>query len=158
MNKRVFGRKLSRSRPSREALFASLARSIILNGKIITTRAKAKAVQGDVESFVTTAKKGGLSGMRKVLASLDNARDAVDFLYQNVVPAFAKKTSGYTRIISLPPRKGDNAKMVRIEWTEKVDMKKVERPVSKETTARKAKRAEKKAKKTESKKEVKKAK
>src|SRR5512141_972348 len=155
MNKRVFGRKLSRSRPSREALFASLARSIILNGKIITTRAKAKAVQGDVESFVTTAKKGGLSGMRKVLANLDNARDAVDFLYQNVVPAFAKKTSGYTRIISLPPRKGDNAKMVRIEGTEKVDMKKVERRVTKETADMKAKRAEKKTKKTESKKEVK---
>lgn len=49
MNKKVFGRKLSRSRPAREALFAQLTRALILNGKIVTTKAKAKAIQGDVE-------------------------------------------------------------------------------------------------------------
>ena len=120
MNKKIFGRKLSRSRPAREALFATLARSIILNGKMVTTKAKAKAVQPDLEKFVTVAKKGGLAGMRRVLASLDNQRDAVDALYQKVAPSFATRTSGYTRIISLPRRKGDNAEMVRIEWTDKM--------------------------------------
>ena len=120
MIKKVFGRKLSRSRPAREALFATLARSVILNGKMETTKAKAKAVQGDLEKFVTVAKKGGLAGMRRVLASLDNQRDAVDALYQKVAPSFIKRTSGYTRIIALPRRKGDNAEMARIEWTEKM--------------------------------------
>ncbi len=86
MNKKVFGRKLSRSRPAREALFASLARAMILNGKIETTRAKAKAVLGFVEKMVTTAKKGGLSGQRRILADLDNKRDAltVDKMNPNI--------------------------------------------------------------------------
>lgn len=120
MNKKVFGRKLSRSRSAREALFASLARGLILNGKMETTRAKAKAVQGYLEKFVTSAKKGDLSGKRRNLASLDNARDALDALYQKVAPSFSGRTSGFTRIISLPTRRGDNAQMVRIEWTEKM--------------------------------------
>lgn len=120
MNKKIFGRKLSRSRPAREALFATLARSIILNGKMDTTRAKAKAVQPDLEKFVTVAKKGELAGKRRIMASLDNAHDALETLYTKVVPSFTAKTSGYTRIVSLPRRKGDNAQMVRIEWTEKM--------------------------------------
>jgi large subunit ribosomal protein L17 len=121
MNKRVFGRKLSRSRPAREALFASLTQSLIINGSIVTTRAKAKAVQGSVEKIVTLAKSGTLSARRKVTSKLDNARKPVDVLFQKVVKAFPTKTSGYTRIISLPRRVGDNAQMVRMEWTEKVE-------------------------------------
>lgn len=122
MNKKVFGRKLSRSRPAREALFASLARAMMLSGKIVTTRAKAKAVQPDLEKFVTLAKKGDLSGRRRVLASLDNSKDALEALYKKVVPVFSARTSGFTRIISLPRRKGDNAQVVRMEWTEKVSV------------------------------------
>jgi large subunit ribosomal protein L17 len=120
MNKKVFGRKLSRSRPAREALFASLTRALIINGKIVTTRAKAKAVQGDVDKMLTLAKKGGVSARRRVMGNLDNARDATDILFQKVVKAFPTKTSGFTRIISLPRRVGDNAEMVRMEWTEKM--------------------------------------
>jgi len=121
MNKKVFGRKLSRSRPAREALFASISRSIILNGKIDTTRAKAKAVQGSLEKMVTKAKKGDIASRRLLLSYLDNAKDATETLFAKIVPAFAKRTSGYTRIVALPPRRGDNAKMVRIEWTEKIE-------------------------------------
>lgn len=122
MKKKVFGRKLSRSRPAREALFASMIRSMLLNGKIVTTRAKAKAVQPDLEKIVTVAKKGELSGRRRVLAMLDNAKDAVEVLYKNVVPSFIKRGSGYSRLVSLPPRKGDAAQMVRIEWMDKIEV------------------------------------
>lgn len=121
MNKKVFGRKLSRSRPAREALFASLIRSLIINGKIETTKAKAKAVQGQVEKFVTLAKKANLADRRRILATLDNADDALKALYKKVVPAFPTRTSGFTRIISLPNRHGDNAQMARMEWTEKME-------------------------------------
>jgi len=121
MNKRVFGRKLSRSRPAREALFASLTQSLIINGSIVTTRAKAKAVAGSVEKMVTMAKKGGIAARRKVMSKLDNKREAVDFLFQKVAKAFPAKNSGFIRIISLPRRVGDNAQMVRMEWTEKVE-------------------------------------
>src|SRR3990172_8240276 len=133
MKKRVFGRKLSRGRPVREALFASIMRSMILSGKITTTRAKAKAVQPDLEKLVTLAKKDDLAGERRILASLDNARDALTALIKKVAPSFPGKTSGYTRLISLPTRRGDNAKMVRIEWTEKiVENEKVKAKVKKD--------------------------
>jgi large subunit ribosomal protein L17 len=121
MKKKVFGRKLGRSRPAREALFASLVRAMVLSGKIITTRAKAKAVQGDMERLVSLAKKGELSSQRKIMAYLDNSKDAFSALVYKVAPIFSTRTSGFTRLISLPSRKGDNARMVRIEWTEKIE-------------------------------------
>jgi large subunit ribosomal protein L17 len=123
MNKKVFGRKLGRSRPAREALFSTLIRSMILNGKIETTMAKAKAIQGDLEHMITLAKKTDLSSRRRALAYLDNARKVNDLLFQQVGPFFKSRTSGFTRITSLPQRRGDNAKMAKIEWTEKVVLK-----------------------------------
>jgi len=148
MNKKVFGKKLSRSRPSREALFASLTRSMIINGKVTTTHAKAKAVQGMIEKMMTLAKKGDINARRIVLSNLDNAKDAVDSLFKNVAKAFEAKKSGFTRIILLPSRKGDNSKMARIEWTEKVEAPKVEK-IEKVSKTKKAevKIEEKKAKK-----------
>jgi large subunit ribosomal protein L17 len=117
MNKKVFGRKLGRSRPAREALFSTLIRSMILNGKIETTMAKAKAIQGDLEHMITLAKKTDLSSRRRALAYLDNARKVNDLLFQQVGPFFKSRTSGFTRITSLPQRRGDNDKMAKIEWT-----------------------------------------
>jgi len=125
MNKRVFGRKLSRSRPAREALFASLSQALIKNGRIVTTRAKAKAVIGSIEKMVTLARKGDIAARRNVLGQLDNKREAVEVLFQSVAKAFANKKSGFVRIISLPRRVGDNAQMVRMEWTEKIEVPQV---------------------------------
>ncbi|EKE13553.1 MAG: 50S ribosomal protein L17 [uncultured bacterium] len=152
MNKKVFGRKLSRSRPAREALFTSLAKALIINGKIVTTRAKAKAVTPDVEKMVTLARKSGITSRRKVMSMLDNSREEVNILFADIAKAFSERTSGFTRIISLPKRRGDNAQMVRLEWTEKIGNanqkletgkkaskkevkteKKVNKPVSKKT-------------------------
>jgi large subunit ribosomal protein L17 len=123
MNKKVFGRKLSRSRPAREALFATLVRSMIISGKIKTTMAKAKAIQGDLEHMVTLAKKADVASRRRALAYLDNDRKISDLLFQQVGQFFKTRTSGFTRITSLPERRGDNAKMAAIEWTEKVELK-----------------------------------
>ncbi len=159
MNKKVFGRKLSRSRPAREALFASLTRSLILNGKIETTKAKAKAVIGSAEKMVTLAKKGGVTERRMVLARLDNKKDAVERLFGDIAKAFSDRNSGFLRIISLPRRRGDNAEMARLEWTEKVEVteKIVEKKAEKkaETKAKKEPKTKAETKKTV-KKEVKK--
>lgn len=155
MNKKVFGRKLSRSRPAREALFASLTRSLILNGKIETTKAKAKAVIGSVEKMVTLAKKGGVNERRAVLSELDNKKDAVEMLFGSVAKAFSNRNSGFVRMTSLPKRRGDNASMARLEWTEKVEVE-VKKEEPKKTKKAEVKAEEpKKAKKTV-KKEVKK--
>lgn len=124
MKKKVFGRKLSRSRPAREALFASLIRAMIINGRIETTRAKAKAIQGDLEKMISLSKKADISSRRKALSYLDNDRKVVDALFQNTGKAFSNRVSGFTKLISLPRRLGDNAQMVRIEWTEKVEASK----------------------------------
>jgi large subunit ribosomal protein L17 len=146
MNKKVFGRKLSRSRPAREALFASLAQSLIINGSIVTTRAKAKAVAGSVEKMVTLAKSGTIAARRKVMSNLDNKREAADILFQKVAKAFPTKNSGFTRIISLPRRVGDNAQMVRMEWTEKVEYE-VKKKEEKKNDKVKGKKVEEKPKK-----------
>jgi large subunit ribosomal protein L17 len=104
---------------------------MFLSGKIVTTRAKAKAVQGEIEKFVTLSKKGDLASRRRALARLDNKLDATKALFENVGPSFAKRQSGFTRIIALPRRVGDNAKMVRVEWTETITIKKEEPKVKK---------------------------
>lgn len=85
--------------------------------------AKAKAIQGDLEHMITLAKKTDLSSRRRALAYLDNARKVNDILFQQVGTFFKTRISGFTRITSLPQRRGDNAKMARIEWTEKVVLK-----------------------------------
>ena len=76
------------------------------------------------------------------MSNLDNKREAADVLFQKVVKVFTAKNSGFTRIISLPRRVGDNAQMARIEWTEKVEYED------------KTKKAEIKKGKTEAKKEL----
>lgn len=155
MNKKVFGRKLSRSRPAREALFATLIKSMIVNGKMVTTMPKAKAIQGDLEHMITLAKKADLASRRRVLAYLDNQRGATDILFQQVAGFFKTRTSGFTRIISLPQRRGDNAKMARVEWTEKVELKAKEKKV-KVSKVKKVEKKEVKVKEVKAKKEVKK--
>ena len=91
-----------------------------------------------------------ISSRRKVMSNLDNAREATDILFQKVAKAFSAKNSGFTRIISLPRRVGDNAQMVRMEWTEKVEFEGKKKPEVKE----KGKKVEEKPKKA-AKKEVK---
>jgi large subunit ribosomal protein L17 len=121
MNKKVFGRKLSRSRPAREALRVSLMLALIQSGKIVTTRAKAKAVIPDIEKMITLVKKGRLQERRKVLSMIDNSKVGLGVLFSAVVKAFSGRNSGFTRIVPLPRRVGDMAEMVRLEWTDRVE-------------------------------------
>lgn len=143
MNKKVFGKKLSRSRPAREALFAALVKAIVIDGKIVTTKAKGKAVIGEIEKMVTLAKKGGVPAQRLVLARLDNARKETDKLFSQIAKSFEKRQSGFTRMINLPRRKGDNAQMVRIEWTEKIGESEVKAKKAVKTVKKVTKRVKK---------------
>jgi large subunit ribosomal protein L17 len=120
MRKRVFGRNFSRDKGSRNALFRSLIRALILHGKIQTTKAKAKAIQGAVDKLLSIAKKGDVSARRRAYAILANDRGATDKLFNSVAKTFVDVKSGFTRITNLPPRRGDFAQMARIEWTKEV--------------------------------------
>lgn len=154
MRKMVFGRKFSRGRKGRIALFRSLARAMILNGKIVTTKAKAKAIQKDLDKYITQAIKNSLTTRRKVLAEMGNDREAVDVLFMKVAPAFSQRKGGFSKITLLPRRKGDASQMVRLEWSQKIIEKeavKKEEPKKKEkqvlTKEKKVKKVKKESKK-----------
>lgn len=133
MKKKVFGRKLGRDTSSRRALFRSLIRAFVAYGKISTTKAKAKAVQPDIEKLVSLAKSKDISVIRRVYSYLANDRVTTDKLFNSVAPVFTNKKSGFTRIINLPRRLGDNAEMASLEWTEKVGVGSEKLVVSKKT-------------------------
>lgn len=145
MKKKVFGRKLSRARSTREALFSSLIRSMILSGNIVTTRSKAKAIQPQLEKIVTLARRGGVSARRRILAKLDNKKDAVNFLFQKTITSFGSRSSGFSRIIPLNRRRGDNAPMVKLEWVDKIAL---EEPKKEEKKGKKKGKQKKESAKT----------
>ncbi len=120
MNKRVFGTKLSRERSSRELLFVSLVSGLVEHGKISTTKAKAKAIIGLIDRLVVLAKKNTLSSKRLILKRLKGDKDTATKLWTDIANTFDKRSSGFTRMIPLVSRKGDLAKMVRLEWTDAI--------------------------------------
>ncbi len=139
MRKMVFGKKLSRGKKGREALLRSLVRAIIVSGKVVTTKAKAKATIGQIDKLITLAKKQTLDSRRRVLAFLGNDRKTTEGLVNTLTPSFSSRNSGYTRIVLLPSRKGDNAQMARLEWVDEIKEEKKEEKVTK-TTKKTAKR------------------
>lgn len=106
---------LGRESAQRKALFRSLAESLILQGSIRTTTAKAKALRRVVEPLVTKAKTGTLANVRNIKKVL-YTREALDTLMKEVAPRYAERQGGYTRIIKLAPRANDAADMARIEF------------------------------------------
>lgn len=143
MKKRVFGRQLSRERDTRRALFRSLIRALVKHGKIKTTKAKAKAIQADVDKLINLAKKETASAKRRVFAVLGNDKETTKKVLREVVPSFLDRSGGYTKIIPLPTRRGDAAEMVRLEWVKEIETKKAETTKRKTTkTARTTKKKE----------------
>ena len=130
MKKKVFGRKLSRNRNARKALFRSLFKALVINSAIVTTKAKAKAIQGDVDKLVNLAKDGSVAKKRQLYARLANDRETTNRLYEIVEKNFEERAGGYTRIVNLPTRRGDRALMVRFEWVEEVVTKEEQRVTS----------------------------
>lgn len=143
MKHHIFGKKLKRTTGERKSLFRSLISSIILKGKIKTTEAKAKAIKGQIDRFVSWSKKGTLSARRQLLQVLD--KRTVDKLMGELAPIFEGRSSGFTQIIKIGPRKGDNAPVVLLRWVgwEKLVEKKT---AEKETVKAKKETPEKDAK------------
>jgi large subunit ribosomal protein L17 len=119
MKKRVFGRKLGRTKNQRQALFRALISSLITEGEIETTLAKAKAVKGQAEKLITRAKDGNLANRRLLLGFLVK-RALVNRLAEGIAPQFKEKKGGYLRIVKTGRRKGDSAEMAKLFFTEEV--------------------------------------
>ena len=117
MRHRKAGRQLRRTSEQKLALLRNLATSLIENGAIETTEAKAKELRPFVEKLITKARTGTLHS-RRLAGRHVQKREAADKLFQEIGPRFATRTGGYTRILKTGHRKGDGADMARIELVE----------------------------------------
>ncbi len=120
MRHRISQKKLGRDTNERRALLRGLAKGLILHERINTTEAKAKAVRPVVEKLITRAKENTIANRRLLVSKLGGAENVVSKLLEVVGPHFKERAGGYTRIIKMPPRKGDNARMALIEFVDKV--------------------------------------
>ena len=96
-------------------MMANLVCSLVASPTgIVTTEAKAKALRPVAEKMITKAKKGGVHNQRQVVAFIRD-KDMAHKLFDDIGPRYADRNGGYTRILKLGPRQGDNAPMARIE-------------------------------------------
>ena len=107
-------RKFGRKRDVRKALISSLTRSLVLEEKIKTTEAKAKELRPHVEKIVTAGKSQTLAAQRKIAALVD--KEVAKKVVSDLSKRYDTRPGGYTRIIKLPRRQGDAAKMAVIEF------------------------------------------
>jgi len=112
------GRKLATDASHMKAMMKSIAIALLENERIKTTEARAKEVRPLAEKIVTLAKRGDVHARRLAIAALGD-QEVVAKVFSAVADgAFQEREGGYTRIMKLGPRKGDNASMVIIELTE----------------------------------------
>jgi len=95
-------------------MMANLAASLFAAEAITTTEAKAKALRPIAEKLITKARKGGVHNHRQVVSYMGD-KDMAHKLFEEIAPRYEGRPGGYTRILKLGPRHGDNAPMARIE-------------------------------------------
>ena len=138
------GRKLGTDPSHTRAIKRGLVRELFLNDRIKTIEARAKEIRPDVDKIVTWAKKGDLHSRRLAIAALGNDKDLAAEIFEKVKQGmFEGRNGGYTRIMKLGPRKGDNASMVIMELVQE-PVKKAEaaKPAAKKASPRRVKKAE----------------
>jgi large subunit ribosomal protein L17 len=114
MPKPTKGPRLGGSSSHQKAILANLATALFEHGRIKTTEPKARALRPYAEKLITHAKKGTLHNRREVLKKIRD-KDVVHNLFAEIGPFFSDRNGGYTRIIKVEARKGDNAPMAVIE-------------------------------------------
>ena len=114
MPKPTKGPRLGGSSAHQKALLANLATSLFEHGRIKTTEPKARALRPYAEKLITHAKKGTLHNRREVMKKIRD-KDVVHTLFAEIGPFYSDRNGGYTRIIKVEARKGDNAPMAVIE-------------------------------------------
>jgi len=109
---------LNRFTSWRKATLLSLARNVLINQSIRTTRHNAKVVRPLVEKLISLGKSNTLTAKRQAARLLGNDHTLVNLLFKELAPRFSNRQGGYTRIINLGQRRGDNAQIVILELTE----------------------------------------
>lgn len=108
------GRRLGGDAAHQKAMLGNLVASLVAAESLVTTEAKAKALRPVMEKCITAAVKGGVHRQRQVVALIRD-KDMTHKLFDEIGPRYADRPGGYTRILKLGPRQGDNAPMARIE-------------------------------------------
>ena len=110
----AINRKFSRPTDQRIAMLKNLTTSLLENGRIETTVAKAKEVRSTAEKMITLGKTNTLHSRRNALTFITK-EDVVKKLFDEIAPKYADRNGGYTRIVKIGPRRGDAAEMAVIE-------------------------------------------
>ncbi len=113
MRKRIKTKKLSRTTNQRKALFRNLIVALVEHGEIKTTKAKAKAVRSLIEKLITKGKKGTLHS-RRLIQRVVVKRQVANKIVDELAKRYAKRQGGYTKMVSLGNRRGDDAPIVKL--------------------------------------------
>ncbi len=108
-------RKLGRECKHRRSMLATLTKQLIINERIVTTETRAKEVRKSFDKMISYGKKGNLVSRRLALAFLHNDEVCVNKVFNDLAPRYKDRNGGYTRILKMKERKGDNALEVILE-------------------------------------------
>ncbi len=108
-------RKLNRDTKERRSILSGLTKTVLTNGSVKTTEERAKEVRKFVDKMITYGKKGDLVSRRQALAFLENDTETVKYVFNELAPKYADRQGGYTRIVKLTERRGDDALIVILE-------------------------------------------
>ncbi len=106
--------QLGRPADQRKAMLRGLTTQLIREGRVITTKARAKALRDEVERMISLAKEGSLSSRRRAIGYIYD-KQLVHTLFEKAQDRYGDRDGGYTRIVRTVPRRGDNAQMAIIE-------------------------------------------
>lgn len=155
MRHQVAGKKLGRTGAHRNAMLRNMVTSLILNDRIETTLPKAKELKRWADKMITLAKRNSISARRQAMSVLTN-RSALQKLFTILVDRYRDRSGGYTRVLKLGFRHGDNAAMAIVEYLT-AEAKKVLKPAKKAPEAKAEKAALKREKGGTKKREARKA-
>ena len=108
-------RKLGRESRIRRSILAGLTKDVINHGYVVTTEARAKEARKFVDKMITYGKNGSLVSRRQALAFLQNDTEAVKKVFDDLAKRYENRNGGYSRIVKMTERRGDDALMVILE-------------------------------------------
>ena len=136
-------RKLGVDNKHRRSMLATLTKQVVMNETITTTETRAKETRKFVDKMITYGKKGDLVSRRKALAFLHNDKATVEKIFNDLAKRYENRNGGYTQILKLSERRGDDALMVILKLVGE------EKPVEKKEEKKATKKETKKDKKEE---------
>ena len=136
-------RKLGRDNKHRRSMLATLTKQVINNESITTTDTRAKEVRKFVDKMITYGKNGDLVSRRKALAFLHNDKATVEKIFNDLAKRYENRNGGYTQILKVAERRGDNSLMVMIRLVEEAKEEKKEEKPAKKTTKKATKKEDK---------------